>query len=361
MWLLALCLALSCSVDAQAGKKRRPKVHHVARGQSLGKIARRYGVNIDAICHANNIEERAPIRPGQRLYIPPKDDPEGKRTRLARDERKKRTAKRRDERSRKRPKNRKLKWHKVYRGQRLGSIAKRYNVTLDAIRHANAIGRGKPIHPGERLIIPHRDDRDGAEARAARRKYLKLPVEETKPTDDTDVSDEPPSWAKYLRKPKKRGYVHIVGRKNRRFDGYVIGKGDRVLPKARKAVETVLAASNGEQIQIDPRLVRLLARVSDSFGARTIRIVSGYRLGTTPSTSRHRVGRAIDFTVDGVPNEALRDYVKTFEKVGIGYYPNSHFIHLDVRDRWTYWIDYSGPGEPPRYGGFWAKSGQRVR
>jgi len=35
--------------------------------------------------------------------------------------------------------------------------------------------------------------------------------------------------------------------------------------------------------------------------------------------------------------------------VGVGYYPNSTFVHLDVRSLPTYWVDYSKPGEPPRY------------
>jgi hypothetical protein len=50
-----------------------------------------------------------------------------------------------------------------------------------------------------------------------------------------------------------------------------------------------------------------------------------------------------------VPNEALRDFMRGFDDVGVGYYPNSSFVHLDVREVNTYWIDYSGPGEAPQY------------
>jgi hypothetical protein len=62
-------------------------------------------------------------------------------------------------------------------------------------------------------------------------------------------------------------------------------------------------------------------------------------------------GLACDFRVDGVKTAELRDYLrKTFEKVGVGYYPNSTFVHLDVRkDRSAFWIDYSGPGERSIY------------
>jgi hypothetical protein len=62
-------------------------------------------------------------------------------------------------------------------------------------------------------------------------------------------------------------------------------------------------------------------------------------------------GLACDFRVEGVKATDLRDYLrKSFEKVGVGYYPNSSFVHLDVRkDRSAFWIDYSGPGERAIY------------
>ena len=55
-------------------------------------------------------------------------------------------------------------------------------------------------------------------------------------------------------------------------------------------------------------------------------------------------GLACDFRVVGVGNTQLRDYLRqTFKKVGVGYYPNSSFVHLDVRkDQSAFWIDYSG-------------------
>ena len=50
----------------------------------------------------------------------------------------------------------------------------------------------------------------------------------------------------------------------------------------------------------------------------------------------------------GIDNVTLRDYLRTLTSVGVGYYPNSSFVHLDVRDANTYWVDYAGPGEAPR-------------
>ena len=35
--------------------------------------------------------------------------------------------------------------------------------------------------------------------------------------------------------------------------------------------------------------------------------------------------------------------------MGVGYYPNSSFVPLDVRDASAFWIDYAGAGQSPRY------------
>src|SRR5690606_39257537 len=52
----------------------------------------------------------------------------------------------------------KPKTHTVYAGQRLGSIAKRYNVSIDELCAANGINRKSTIRPGQKLIIPGTDD-----------------------------------------------------------------------------------------------------------------------------------------------------------------------------------------------------------
>jgi len=104
---------------------------------------------------------------------------------------------------------------------------------------------------------------------------------------------------------------------------------------------------------MDPRLVGVLASVANRFSAKRIEIVSGYRNPTVAKNPRspHMKGLACDFRVDGVKAAELRDYLrKTFEKVGVGYYPNSTFVHVDVRkERSAFWIDYSGPGERAVY------------
>jgi uncharacterized protein YcbK (DUF882 family) len=104
------------------------------------------------------------------------------------------------------------------------------------------------------------------------------------------------------------------------------------------------------------RLAELLYATARHFSEHKILVVAGYR---APSIARqkgnpkspHKRGLACDFRVDGVSNEDLRDYLRgAFARVGVGYYPNSDFVHLDVgRKSSSYWIDYSGPGERAQY------------
>jgi hypothetical protein len=82
-------------------------------------------------------------------------------------------------------------------------------------------------------------------------------------------------------------------------------------------------------------------------------VVSGYRHPKFAKNPRspHMHGLATDMRVVGIKNTELRDFFRSkFQKVGVGYYPNSSFVHLDVRKSASaFWIDYSGPGETAQY------------
>lgn len=99
------------------------------------------------------------------------------------------------------------------------------------------------------------------------------------------------------------------------------------------------------------RLATLLVAIAAQFPGLTLEVVSGYRhQNRHHKRSRHLRGRAIDFRVEGVENRALFDLLRrSLGDVGLGYYPNSTFIHLDVRDTSSFWVDYSGPGQTPCY------------
>ncbi|AKV03912.1 Ribonuclease E [Labilithrix luteola] len=108
----------------------------------------------------------------------------------------------------------------------------------------------------------------------------------------------------------------------------------------------------------DERLPSRLQAIIDHFskhdGPPKMSIISGYR--PTSIGSMHSTGRAIDFRLEGVKNEDVVAFCKTLTDTGCGYYPNSSFVHVDVRDAGAghvTWIDASGPGESPRYVSSW--------
>jgi uncharacterized protein YcbK (DUF882 family) len=108
-----------------------------------------------------------------------------------------------------------------------------------------------------------------------------------------------------------------------------------------------------KQARMNPRLTRLLHEIGRHWPGHRLEVVSGYRHPKVAKNPRspHMKGLAVDFRVAGVTNTELRDYLRgAFPKVGVGYYPNSSFVHLDVRQGASaFWIDYSGPGENAFY------------
>lgn len=123
-----------------------------------------------------------------------------------------------------------------------------------------------------------------------------------------------------------------------------------------------LAKKKGPEIakgirRVDPRLVERLQTIIDHFasgGPTKIDVVSGYR--PTSQGSMHSSGRAVDFRIEGIDNDKVVSFCKTLDDTGCGFYPNSSFVHVDVRDAGAghvTWIDASGPGETPRYVSAW--------
>jgi hypothetical protein len=97
---------------------------------------------------------------------------------------------------------------------------------------------------------------------------------------------------------------------------------------------------------VSTHLLELVYQTMRHFDAAEVELVSGFRDGR--ATSRHSQGRAIDFTVPGVSMSALAEYVRTLGFVGVGIYPRSGFVHLDVRAESYFWVDYSRSGRRGR-------------
>jgi uncharacterized protein YcbK (DUF882 family) len=104
---------------------------------------------------------------------------------------------------------------------------------------------------------------------------------------------------------------------------------------------------------VHQRLLELLLNVQEHFHSGEIRLLSGYR-SPWEGNSNHGKGRAADIVVPGTSDDAAASYARGLGYVGVGIYPTSHFIHLDVRDASYFWVDASAPGRPHRERGILA-------
>ena len=102
---------------------------------------------------------------------------------------------------------------------------------------------------------------------------------------------------------------------------------------------------------IDVRLLDLLSSLNGELQTKDpYHVISGYRSPRTntmlrvrggthtgvASRSLHMVGKAIDIRVPGVPLEELHKAAVSLKKGGVGIYPSSNFVHVDV-GRVRYW------------------------
>jgi uncharacterized protein YcbK (DUF882 family) len=129
--------------------------------------------------------------------------------------------------------------------------------------------------------------------------------------------------------------------------------GDTYIPDALDRLNDFLRDShNGEVNQYDPRTFDVLHTMLAKLGRpnAVIDVLSGYRSqetndelrasGTTNAAehSQHIVAKAVDLRVDGVPAPLVRDAALSLQAGGVGYYPKSQFVHVDVGPvrKWTY-------------------------
>ena len=99
----------------------------------------------------------------------------------------------------------------------------------------------------------------------------------------------------------------------------------------------------GETHAMAPRLLDLVARLQSDLGAsQPVQVISGYRSPRTNEALRqsgsggvarrslHMDGLAMDIRLPGVELAQLRDAAWGMQAGGVGFYPGSDFVHVDV-------------------------------
>jgi uncharacterized protein YcbK (DUF882 family) len=121
-------------------------------------------------------------------------------------------------------------------------------------------------------------------------------------------------------------------------------EGGALVPAALAEVDRFLRDfRTGDVHAIDPGVLDVVWRVAGDVGRprETLEIVCGYRSPRTnallrargravASRSLHLEGRAIDLRVPGVPVARVRDAALALRRGGVGFYPESVFVHVDT-------------------------------
>ncbi|HXV01639.1 MAG TPA: DUF882 domain-containing protein [Caulobacteraceae bacterium] len=115
------------------------------------------------------------------------------------------------------------------------------------------------------------------------------------------------------------------------------------VPSALAAVNYVLRDHRSNEVHyIEPRLLDLLTALSHQLEAGpNYEVISGYRSPQTNAMlhaqssevavgSLHQYGMAIDIRMAGLDIWRLRDAALSLDRGGVGYYPESEFVHVDV-------------------------------
>jgi len=124
----------------------------------------------------------------------------------------------------------------------------------------------------------------------------------------------------------------------------VYRQGAEYVPDALSKLDTFLRDSRtGDVHHFDPRLFDLLAELTAASGRpdAEIHIICGYRSPATneflrthtsgvAKSSLHMQAEAIDIRLPGLKTSLLRDIALGLGRGGVGYYPASDFIHVDV-------------------------------
>jgi len=114
-------------------------------------------------------------------------------------------------------------------------------------------------------------------------------------------------------------------------------------PDALAAIDRILRDHRTEEtIEMDAGLLDLLHSLRSTLGSRRrFEVISGYRSPSTNAAlfeeghgvaehSFHVAGQAIDIRLPGRSLSALRRAALHLRRGGVGYYPHSGFVHVDV-------------------------------
>jgi membrane-bound lytic murein transglycosylase D len=115
--------------------------YRVRRGDNAWKIARRYGLSLNALLRANGLGRHSVLRPGQKLVLPGVSTASSSSSSRS---------------SSSSASGSSGATYRVRRGDNPWTISRRHGVGLNELLQANGLHRGSMLKPGQELVIPGR-------------------------------------------------------------------------------------------------------------------------------------------------------------------------------------------------------------
>lgn len=275
---LVTILLVGVLVVSSAYARKARKTHVVESGESIAKIADFYGVSQRDLREINSLRSGKSLKIGQKLIIPNVLRVSGKT-------------------------------YKVKKGDSLASIAAKFKRTPKEIAAANKISVNKALKVGRTLVIPDKNSQST---------HIKIKGRTIKPIL----------------------FLRVRTGERERLQLYY--KNGKVNKQAVKRLSKLARDKHGGKVKrLNYNLINLIQRVAEEFPGKPIEIISGYRAQAGGSESQHAFGRAMDIRIPGVSGKQVFRFCRKLPRAGCGYYPKTGFVHIDAREKKSFWIDNS--------------------
>ncbi len=277
LWILPVISAVTLVISAPCDARKVRKDHIVKSGESIAKIADFYGVSQRDLRELNKWPAGKPLRIGQTLKIPNVLRVSGKT-------------------------------YTVREGDSLATIGQKFDRTPAEIAHANKLSVDTPLPVGRVLVIP----------------------------------DKAATGQTYAPKEGEPGQILFLRvRTGEKETLRLYSSKGRINKTAVMQLSNLAKDHKTQKVKrLNTRLIYLLQKIGDKFDKHVIEIISGYREQSTGNESQHAFGRAMDIRVPGVSTKALYQFCRRLPRAGCGYYPIDGFVHVDAREKKTFWIGH---------------------
>ena len=150
-----------------------------------------------------------------------------------------------------------------------------------------------------------------------------------------------PAWDAALSSSPRRAFLHNL-HTGETLDEVYFAAGRYVPGALAEAMRVLRDWRDGEEHLMDPQLFDLLHSLrAKTESSAPFQIISGYRSPATnarlhaeshevAAKSQHMFGKALDIRIEGVDLDRLHQAALSLKAGGVGYYPRSDFVHVDV-------------------------------